>query len=60
MSKFHRLGQDKSEEEKSVFSFFKRMMNKISNKKEIPDNAWELEDERASGGGTPRRFKSRD
>jgi hypothetical protein len=33
---------------------------KPKGQKGIPSDAYELEDERASGGGTPRRFKSRD
>jgi hypothetical protein len=33
---------------------------KPKGQKKMPSDARELEDERASGGGTPRRFKSRD
>jgi hypothetical protein len=56
-------GQRKPKGQKTKGSLFDKFLKstglKSSKKKEIPDNAWELEDERAAGGGTPRRFLPR-
>jgi hypothetical protein len=56
-------GKRKMKGQKTKGSLFDKFLKstglKSSKKKEIPDNAWELEDERAAGGGTPRRFLPR-